>query len=306
MKLSCATALLLLSGFVVHATINHPENGLLAHQAIQDDVWAVMEFPQGRDIVLELVATAALPDAKGTARVLRGWDGTEVTVEAAGLSGEVESYHVFAIDSLGKASALGPLTVSDGVGYLRAQSALTKFMIIISPKDDVVILAAETPILLRSRVPEGYQVVPRGNGPTNMTEAPGSENEEVPSLVPDYEIPILGITSLKRRTATLLRARLFDELEGSRISASVKPGRRGITQVSLTFRDLKPAADGKHYVVWAVSSDKAYSALGTAAPGKQSKLSSSSELGDFGVFITLEDSEAPLLPIGKMVAMFVR
>ncbi len=297
MKICLVVAMLLMWIWTAIAVVRSPE---------QDDIWAVIEFPEGQEVALELAPTSTMPNAKGTARVSRNANGAEINLDITGLDAATETYHVFAIDSLGNASSLGTLTVTDGVATLRAQSALTAFMLVVSPKEDLVTLTAETPFVLRSTVPEGYKSVPRSTSPTATPESQKMSTESSPALVPDYEVPLLGVSSMKHGKATQMSARLFDQLQGARLNASVTPRAKGVTQVNLVFRDLKEAPESGHYIVWIVSPDNAYSVLGKAAPGKQAKVEGFTELSDFGLFVTIEDSESPMLPTGKMVAMIVR
>ncbi len=307
MKIHFFLAFLLVSASMAFgASPNAVARNASAPRINQDDVWAVIEYPEGREVVVDLASTATMPTARGTARVTRDSNGAHITLELSGLSAEVENYYAYAIDSLGNATALGTLTVSEGFGSLSTQSALTRFMLIISATDDIVTFTAETPNLLRSRVPEGYQVIPRGNPPEAATEMTPSASDEETSMLPDYEVPLLGISSLRRGRATQFKARLFDEAQGSRVNASVMTGKNNATQVTLTIRDLKPAPDGGVYVAWAVSPDKAYSVLGKMQAGKESKLVAATEFSDFGLFVTVEDSESTLIPTGKMVVMIVR
>lgn len=270
----------------------------------QDDIWAVIEFPEGKEVTVDLVGAALAPNAKGTARITRHSNGSEIDIELSGLPAEIESYHVYAIDSLGNASALGTLTVSGS--SLKAQTALTTFMLLVSPKDDVVTLTPEAQIALHSKAPEGYKIVARTSAPEVASGITSSSNEPETPLVAGYDVPLLNIASLKNGVATQLKSRLFDDLQGSRINTSVTPKKKGLTQVDFVFRDLKPPADGRHYIVWVVGPDNAYSVLGRAVAGKQTKLSSVAEFSDFGLLITIEDTDSPILPTGKMVAMIVR
>jgi hypothetical protein len=272
----------------------------------QDNIWAVIEFPQGKEVTVDLVGTPSAPNAKGTARVTRGSNGSEIGIELSGLPSEIESYQLYAIDSLGNATTLGSLTVSDGASSLKTQTALTTFMLLVSPKDDVVTLTAETQIALHSKAPEGYKIVSRTSAPEVGSGVASSSNEPETPLVADYDVPLLNIATIKSGVATQMKSRLFDDLQGSRINVSVTPKKKGLTQVDFVFRDLEPPAEGRHYVIWAVGPDKAYSVLGSVAAGKQSKVNSVAEFSDFGLFITIEDTDSPILPAGKMVAMIVR
>jgi len=313
MKLTLLSLTVLLSASIVCSAPRYQPTSqssfmlpLLVVGSNQEDMWAVIEFPEGKEIMVDLVGTALAPNAKGTARVTRGSNGSEIGVELSGLPTEIENYHVYAIDSLANATTLGSLTESDGAGTLKAQTALTTFMLVISPKEDVVTLTAETQVAVHSKAPDGYKVVPRTSTPEVASRVTSSSNEPEASLVADYDVPLLGIASIKSGVATQLKSRLFDDLQGSRINASVTPKKKGLTQVDFVFRDLKPPADGRHYIVWVVGPDNAYSVLGRAVAGKQTKLSSVAEFSDFGLLITIEDTDSPILPTGKMVALIVR
>jgi hypothetical protein len=315
MSIKIAFAIVLFAAFVAGPrSIFQPEfrrprlntkSPIATSPTLQDEIWAVVEMPEGQELTLELVPGMAQA-AKGTARVSRTSNGTEINLEVSGVSGDGQSYHAFAIDSLGNASALGTLTVSDGAGTLRAQSALTTFMIVVSTRDDVVTLATDTPIVLRSKAPDGYKIVPRAGVPEVSNESKSTANQTDSPALPEYDVPLLGVASLKRASPTQMTAKRFESLRDNWINVSLTPRKKGVTQVTLIIRDLKPSPDGRRYVVWLVSDDKAYLALGTANPGKQAKVDGLAEFNDFGIFITLEESESPPIPTGKMVAMIVR
>lgn len=61
------------------------------------DEWTVVEYPEGREVVVELRLTALNPNAKGAARVTRGADsgdpcvGDTVARRSKGESGETMS-----------------------------------------------------------------------------------------------------------------------------------------------------------------------------------------------------------------------
>jgi hypothetical protein len=279
-------------------------NSRVATVSLQNDLWSLIEYPEGQEVVVDLVPTATASSAKGKALVMRGANGVDITLDLTGLAAD-ETYHVYAIDSLGNATSLGTLTVNDGTSSLQAQTALTKFMIVISPKDDLVSFSLEMTILLRSLVPDGYKVIARSSIPETPTEMSANPKEEAAVQTPEYDVPLLGIASLRRGSATQMKARLFEEMGPGKLNVSITPRKKGSTQIKITSSDLKPAPENSYYIVWALSGTNTYALLGNLTSA-QGKVEASVSVEDFGLFITIEDSGAPATPTGKMVAMIVK
>src|SRR4051812_45529761 len=66
-----------------------------------DGSWTVVEYPADRETVVNLTPTTILPNATGTARVLRTASGTTVRLDLSGLTGDVSNLNLYAVDSMG-------------------------------------------------------------------------------------------------------------------------------------------------------------------------------------------------------------
>lgn len=285
--------------------------GLAAAQSAGED-WTVIEYPEGREVVVELRPTTLNPNAKGTARVLRGADETTVALEVSGLGAEPGDQHLFAVGRDGRAVPLGAVTVGDGAGTLEAKTQLTSFMLVLSPDAELSSFDASARLMLRSAVPEGFAVVPRASGGQEEEAAAsdaGAEEASVVSESPEYDVPLIGISSLRRGAETQLKATMSGDLAGVRTGVYVKPLKSGVTQVRVQLYDLKVPEAGTRYVLWAVAPDQNYTRLGQAGkPDKKNgvKIETRTMLRDFGLFITAEGEEASPTPKGPSVAMVVR
>ena len=127
---------------------------------LEDDPWAVIEYPAGQEVSVELKPTAAAPDAKGTARVMRSENETTINLDVSGVTGE-NTQKVYVVDIRGNATLLGLLTMNEGAGNLNAKTALDKFMIVVSPEANLTSYDPATTMSLRSTVPSGFNVLPR-------------------------------------------------------------------------------------------------------------------------------------------------
>lgn len=289
------------------------ENWSLVSAITQDDTWTVIEYPEGQEVLVQLMPTAFMPDAKGTARVKRNGNETQVHLDAQGLKGDEINYEIYIVDMLGNASVLGTLTTSDGAGAFNATIALTKFMIVVSPETDLNTIDPETKVALRSAVPPGFTVVPKeqNDEPDHVrTKASNSQLEAVETEISDYDIPLLGINSLRRGASTTMRANFSSGFEGTRASIDIKPQKNGPTKIQMRISNLKDAPAGTQYVIWQVTPAKSFSLLGNlTSTGRknETKIDAESALADFGLFITLESSDTtPSSPTGKLVAMIFR
>lgn len=127
---------------------------------LEDDPWAVIEYPAGQEVSIELKPTAAAPNAKGTARVMRSENETIINLDVSGVTGE-NTQKVYVVDITGNATLLGLLTMNEGAGNLNAKTALNKFMIVVSPEANLTMFDPATTMSLRSTVPSGFNVLPR-------------------------------------------------------------------------------------------------------------------------------------------------
>ena len=140
------------------------------------------------------------------------------------------NYQVYLVDSLGNATLLGTLTITDGTGKLSAGTPLSKFMIVISPEDELTTIDSETKVALRSTVPNGFTVVAMETTEETPSIEPSLENSQVEVPIteaPEYDVPILGIGSLRRGSNISMRANLSSGFEGTRARIVVKSHKSG-------------------------------------------------------------------------------
>jgi hypothetical protein len=131
---------------------------------------------------------------------------------------------------------------------------------------------------------------------------------ETAAYTPQYEVPLLGIDSLKRGANTTMRANFSNGFEGTKANVLVKPQKNGPTQIKMRFTNLKEAPEGTQYLVWQVGSDNSYTLLGhltQTARKRESMIDAETALPDFGLLITFENAQAST-PMGSAVATIVR
>jgi len=298
-------------------------NRAIASSPVQDDTWTVIEYPEGREVVVELKAGSLMPEAKASARITRAGNETSVNIEVSGAAGAESAHQVYAVDSLGNATLLGTLTIADGAGTLNSKTALTKFMIVVSPETDLTAISPDTRISLRSVVPEGFTVVPRemktemasaesstGVEPDTNAE-PGTGSDEAEPSQPaarEYDVPLLNIGSLKRGNNSKLRVKLSSGFENAKATVILNPQKSGPTQIKVRFNNLKEIPEGTQYILWQVGPDNSYAPLGHLTGGARKgelTISAGTSASDFGLLITFENADANQ-PAGSMVAMVIR
>jgi hypothetical protein len=280
----------------------------------QDDTWTVIEYPEGQEVLVELKPASLNPEAKGTARVLRSGNETTINLDVSGATGE-SAHQVYIVDSLGNATLLGTLTVTDGAGSLNGKTVLSKFMIVVSPESDLTSIGSETKVALRSAVPSGFTVIAKEKSSEPVTTEPPAANApmepsptETAGYAPQYEVPLLGIDSLKRGANTSMRANFSNGFEGTKATVVVRPQKNGPTQIKMRFINLREAPEGTQYLLWQVGPDNSYTLMGhltQTARKHESMIDAETALSDFGLLITFENAQAST-PMGSAVATIVR
>ncbi len=276
----------------------------------QDDTWTVVEYPEGQEIVVELNSPSR--SAKGSARVLRGGNEVTIIVVVNGLNQEDSAQHVYVVDSMGNASLLGDLTLADGAGSLDAKTALSKFMLVVSPEDELTTIGPETKVALRSAIPNGFTVVAKDKSDDLATADSSPETLTEPGMAmaetPDYDVFLLNVGSLKRGSNTMLKANFSGGFAGIRASIEIKPQKNGPAQIKMRFINLKEPPEGTQYVLWQAAPDNSYSILGRlpqADKKNETRMNVETSAPDFGLFITFENADAST-PAGSIVATIVR
>jgi hypothetical protein len=312
MKMSLFAGALGLTLFVLIGVVKaHGDTWAVVSTLAQDNAWTVIEYPDGQEVEVALLP-ATSTDAKGTARVKRTGNDVSIHLEVSGLPEDSSAHQVYLVDSMGNATMLGTLTVSDGSGTLDATSALQKFMLVISPDADLTTIGSEIKVVLRSAVPSGFNVVAKETPAEAVSAEPTTTNSETETPVaesPEYDIPLLGVGSLRPGATMNGRAMFAGGFEGTRASIAVKPQKNRPTQIKVRLTNLKQPPEGMQYLLWEINADNSYSLLGRLTPGKknETKIDATTASSDFGLFITTESAEGnPTSPTGSLVATIVK
>ena len=90
-----------------------------------DGSYSVIEYPVGKEVMVELMPSGNLANAKGMAHVMRTGDGTTVNLDLSGL--DDSNYYVYAVDPTGNSTLLGPVTVENGMSKASFTTPLNQF-----------------------------------------------------------------------------------------------------------------------------------------------------------------------------------
>lgn len=268
-----------------------------------DGTYTVIEYPVGKEVVVNLLPGTTLSGAKGSSRVLRGPDGTKVYVDLSGVPGDTSSYYAYAVDPAGTPTYLGPVMVENGVAKAEFSTPMNQFMVVLSPTEGLKTIDS-TNVVFRSEVPSGFAVVP-----TRITSTGDRENQVAVSdaVVSSYEVPLLNVPSFNNKTAEI-RINFKGELEGLKGKAYIDPGKAGTTQVKMRFDDMKLAPKNKRFVLWTSAADGSYTKLGqviNTGNRQESEIRSETALRDFGLFVTVEEIDVST-PTSKIYSAFER
>jgi hypothetical protein len=276
-----------------------------------DGSWTVVEYPVGKEVMVNLAPSATLPGAMGTAKIMRMANGTTINLDLKGLSADTSNLNLYAVDPSGHLTLVGPVTVNNGVGTFSATTTapLDRFMLVLSPDANLTTYAPTTNVLLRSAVPQGYAVVPLSSH-GERDGAPVGERVSATttaSTTSTYSAPMLGIPGFRRGTDTEIKINLSGAMTGSRANVSIEPRKDGPTTIKMRFHELKEAPAGKVYAVWAVSPDNRYVRLGqivNTGQRNEAQIQTETALQDFGLLITMEDEFSN--PTGTVVGTIIK
>jgi hypothetical protein len=276
-----------------------------------DGSWTVVEYPVGKEVIVNLTPSTTIPGAKGTAKIMRMANGTTINVDLAGLNTDVNGLNLYAVDPLGHATLLGPVTVNNGVGTFSATSTapLDKFMLVLSPESNLTTYAPNTNVLLRSAVPQGLAVVPLASSGERDGAAVGERvaATTTANTAPAYSAPMLGIPGFRRGTDTEMKINLSGAMTGSRANVYIEPRKDGPTTIKMRFHELKDAPAGQVYALWAVSPDNKYVRLGqivNTGGRNEAQIQTETALQDFGLLITMESEFST--PTGTVVGTIIK
>ncbi|HEX8719687.1 MAG TPA: anti-sigma factor [Pyrinomonadaceae bacterium] len=280
-------------------------------QAVQnaDGSWTVVQYPAGKEVVVDFTPAPTFSTAKGRAKVMRMSDHTMVTLDLSGLPADAAGMNLYAVDPLGKTTLLGPVTFTNGVATQSFQTPLDRFMLVLSPEANMTAYGPTTTFAFRSAVPQGFAVVPLSSR-DHEGGAPVGERVSATSTAgatSAYTAPMLNIPGMKRGEDTQVKVNLAGALTGSRVNFQLTPRKDGPTEVVARFHEMKEAPAGHVYVLWAVSPDNKYVKLGqvvNTGGRNEAEIKSETTLSDFGLLITLEDEHS--MPAGTVVGTVIR
>ncbi|MBA2621615.1 MAG: hypothetical protein H0U87_10485 [Acidobacteria bacterium] len=270
-----------------------------------DGTYTVIEYPVGKEVMVNLTPATNMMGGKGMARIMRMGDMTNVNLDLSGLPADASNYYVYAVDPMGKVTLLGPANISGGMSKVNFTTPMDKFMLVLSPNEGLNTIGNDTPVTFRSAVPQGFAVVPTAVTGTTMS---GKVDKAVGVSVPvasAYDVPLLGVQSFSGKT-TELRFNFAGDMQGLKGKAYIKPRKDGTAQIKLRFQGLANVTKNTRYIVWLVSGDKQYTKLGqfiNAGAKNEAEVRGETALKDFGMFVTAETAEVNA-PTGTIFTTF--
>lgn len=293
-----------------------------------DGTYTIIEYPAKKEVHINL-NPVTITGAKGVATVLRDDDGTRIKLNLTNVPAEVTSLNLYAIDETGAVTSLGPVAISNGVGTLAAQTALTRFMLVASPEATLAAYNPTTTVLFRSAVPEGYAVIPITNASgekvgavvstptvvttptvttptvesTPVTVTGAASTTAVTATTTSYSVAMLNIPNYKKGDDTKIKVDFSGAMTGSRANVFITPRKDGPTEIKVRFHELKDSPADQKFILWAVSSDNKFTKLGQVinTPGRnEAEIKSETSLSDFGLVVTMENAEG-VSPVGPVV-----
>jgi hypothetical protein len=292
-----------------------------------DGTYTIIEYPAKKEVTLNLTPIN-VTGAKGVATILRDDDGTRIKLNLTDVPADLSALTLYAVDDKGTVTALGPVTISNGIGTLTTTTPLTRFMLVASPEPALTAYDANTKVFFRSAVPEGFAVIPMTSASgekvaavgaptattatTTTTVTPGavvSNPSGTTVVVPmaetktTYSAPLLNIPAYKKGDDTKIKVDFSGALTGARANVFITPRKDGPTEVKMRFHELKEAPSGQSFILWAVSPDGKFVKLGQVVnvPGRnEAEIKSETTLPDFGLVVTMESAVGEL-PVGPAV-----
>jgi len=256
-----------------------------------DGSYTVIEYPVGREVMVDLTPGTSMSNARGRARVMRMGNETTVNLDLSGLPADASNYYVYAVDPAGMVTLLGPAAINSGASQVSFKTPMNKFMLVLSPNENLSTIGSDTPVVFRSAVPQGYAVV----GNTTTTPTMGMEKQAAGSAAVSstYEVPLLGVTALEKGE-TEIRINFSGDLQGLKGKAYLNNSKEGVTKIKMRFDDMKLAPKDRRYVLWAVSPTKEYTKIGqviNTGKRQEAEIRGETALKDFGLFVTVEEKD---------------
>ncbi len=266
-----------------------------------DGTYSVIEYPVGKEVVVEFMPSDKAMTAKGLARVLRTGEETTINFDLNGLDAS-SNYFAYAVDPAGNTTFLGPITAENGIAKTSFKTPSNQFMLVLSPTEGLTSIAADTAVAFRSAVPKGFAVV---NNRATTTVEEGKQVAQTQTVDSTYSVPLLGVSSFKKGE-TEIRVNFSGELEGLKGKAYIDSSKEGVSKIKMRFDDMKMAPKEKRYVLWAVSPAKEYTKIGqviNTGKRQESEIRGETALADFGLFVTVEDKDV-LQPTSRIFSAF--
>jgi hypothetical protein len=264
-----------------------------------DGTFTVVEYPVGKETVV--VLNPVKIKGRGTATILRDDNGTRIKLNLADVPSDVTAVNLYAVDPAGAVTLLGPVTVNNGVATFTGTTPLNRFMLVAAPDAALTAYDANTNVLFRSAVPEGFAVIPHSISP--MGERVGAT--ATPSSV--YTVPMLNIPAYEKGDDTKIKVNFSGALSGARANVFVTPKKGGSSKVKMTFHELKDAPAGHVYTVWAVSPTNEFAKLGQIvnfAEKHEATIESQVAFSDFGLLVTMENATGTIVsPVGPAIGI---
>ncbi|HEY3027386.1 MAG TPA: hypothetical protein VGJ55_14645, partial [Pyrinomonadaceae bacterium] len=264
-----------------------------------DGTWTVVEYPVGKEVIVDLTPATTITGATGRATILRNPDGTTVRVNLTGIPADMATLNLYAVDPTGATTLLGPLAIENGVGTFVTTNplSLSKFMIIASPEGNLTAFTPQSPVIFRSAVPTGLAVVPLARKEDDKIVATG---EKVAAVASPYNIPMLGIPALPAKKETAVHVNFNESYHAKRTTIFLTPNfnGKGATRVKAKFHELSGVPNGGFLTLWAVGSDGSFTRLGSTSNSGSPNVATidtdrnntNVALPDFGLFLTTEPS----------------
>jgi len=294
-----------------------------------DGTYTIIEYPAKKEVKINLTPVGT--PAKGFATILRDDAGTQIKLNLTEVPADMTAMTLYAVDDKGVVTPIGPVTITNGTGTLVATTPLSRFMLVASPEPALTAYDANTKVLFRSAVPEGFTVIPLSSSasgekvaavaaPTTAAPTTAAPTTAAPTTAAPttgatvvspttqtavtYTAPLLGIPNYKKGDDTKIKVDFTGALAGARANVFITPRKDGPTEVNMRFHDLKEAPQGQKFILWAMSSDGQFQKLGQVVNAKgrnEAEIKSETTLTDFGLVVTMESAEAPM-PAGPAVA----
>jgi len=154
-------AVLLLFSLAVMAASQVQTTTVTKVQTVQnpDGTYTIVEYPVGKETIVTL-NPINITGATGRATILRDDSGTTIKLNLNKLPADLALLNLYAVDSTGVVTMLGPVEVANGVGTFTTTTPLSRFMLVASPEASLTAYDPTTRVFFRSAVPAGLTVIP--------------------------------------------------------------------------------------------------------------------------------------------------